>query len=144
MYNKLFLFISIIIMIFFLIILINNKYNINKYDTFTTPKSPKEIIDNDGNMNFNFLKDEHTKFVLNNYYIDDDKKINGSRVNIHPYQVKVSNLPVTISKYSKYLQDSAFPFIYGNPKLHKQRTHGQWNKYDTKARDIYNKYGIRR
>ena len=144
MYNKLLLFISIIIIIFILIITIHNKYNINRYDTFATPKSPKEINDNDGHMNFNFLKNENTNYVINKYYIDDDKKINGTRVNIHPYQEQVANIPPVISTYSKYLQNSASPYIYGNPKLHKQSSPGQWNKYNTRAREIYNKYGIRR
>jgi hypothetical protein len=144
MYNKLLLFISIIIIIFILIRTIHNKYYINRYDTFATPKSPKEINDNDGHMNFNFLKDEHTNYVINKYYLDDDKKINGKRVNIHPYQEQVLNNPVPIDRYSQYLQGTAFPYIYGNPRLHKQRTPGQWNKYDTVSQEIYNKYGIRR
>jgi len=143
MYNKLLLFILIIIIIFILIITIHNNYNINTYDTFATPKSPKEINDNDGHMNFNFLKSENSQRVLHTYYIDDDKKINGKRVNFHPYQEQVPN-PPPMDRYSKYLQNPAYPYIYGNPKLHRQRTPGQWNKYDTVAREIYNNYGIRR
>ena len=144
MYNKLLLFISIIIIIFILIIILY-KYNFNNnYDTFAVPLSPKEIIENDGHMNFNFLKDEHTNYVLRTYYINDDMKINGVRVNYHPYQEQVLNKPAPIDTYSKYLQNPAYPYIYGNPKLHAQRTPGQWNKYDTISQEIYNKYGIRR
>ena len=144
MYNKLLLFISIMILIVFLIIIIHNKYNINTYDTFVAPKSPKEIIENDGKMNFNFLTSANSQYVLNTYYLDDDKKIDGKRVNIHPYQEQVANTPPPIDKYSKYLQTSAHPFVYGKAKFHAQRSPGQWNKYDTLARDYYNKYGIRR
>ena len=144
MYTKLLLFISIIIMIFSLIILIHNKYNINTYDTFADPKNPRDIIANDGNMNFNFLKSENSQYVLNTYYINDDKKINGKRVNFHPYQEQVANIPPPVRTYSKYLQNTAYPFIYGKPEFHRQRSSGQWNKYDTLARHYYNKYGVRR
>ena len=140
MYNKLLVFLSIIIIIIVLIILY---YKNKKYDTFAIPKTPKEINDNDGNMTFEFLNNENTNYVLDKYYINDDTKINGVRVNYHPYQEHVNN-PVIVDAYSKYLQNSAYPYIYGNPKLHIQRTPGQWNKYDTKAQDIYNQYGIRR
>ena len=144
MYKKLLLFILIIIIIFILIIILHNKYNINTYDTFAIPKSPKEINDNDGHMNFNFLKSENSNYVIRNYYLDDDKKINGVRLNVHPYQDQIVNNRVPIDPYSKYLQYPAFPLMYGNPKLHQQRSPGQWNKYDTVAQEIYNKYGIRR
>ena len=144
MYQQLLLFILTIIILFILIITLHNKYNINTYDTFADPKSPKEINDNDGHMNFNFLKSENSNYVIRNYYLDDDKKINGVRLNFHPYQDQVQNYPVPIDQYSNYLQTSAFPLMYGNPRLHQQRSPGQWNKYDTAAQDIYNKYGIRR
>ena len=125
---------------------INNNHNPNHHniDTFATPKTPKEINDNDGNMTFDFLTNTNTNFILDKYYLNDDMKINGARVNYHPYQVKVGNLPPPIDKYSKYLQNTAFPYIYGNNKLHYQRKPGQWNKYDTKAQEIYNKTGVRR
>ena len=144
MYNKLLLFISIIIIIFILIIIIHNKYNINNYDTFAEPRSPKEVVDNDGKMNFNFLKDENTNYVLQTYYLDDDKKINGRRVNYHPYQEQVPNIPPPVDIYSKYLQTISYPFVYGKPDFHRQRSPGQWNKFDTLAQDYYNKYGVRR
>jgi hypothetical protein len=144
MYNKLLLFILIIIIIFILIITLHNKYNINNYDTFADPKSPKEIIENDGNMNFNFLKDEHTNYVLQTYYIDVDKKINGRKVFNHPYQERVANIPPPIDIYSKYLQTISYPFVYGKPDYHLQRSPGQWNKFDTLAQEYYNKYRIRR
>ena len=144
MYYKLLLFILIIIILFILIIIIHNKYNINTYDTFAVPKSPKEIIANDGNMNFNFLTSENSQYVLNTYYVNDDLKVNGKRVNFHPYQEQEANTPPPVDKYSKFLQTPAYPFVYGKPKFHAQRSPGQWNKYDTLARDYYNKYGIRR
>ena len=73
MYNKLLLFILIIIIIFILIITIHNNYNINSYDTFATPKSPKEINDNDGHMNFNFLKSFIYLIYLSINYIKKSK-----------------------------------------------------------------------
>ena len=137
MYNKLLLFISIIIIIFSLIIIINNKY-----DAFKVSVTPKFIADNDGNMNFDFLKAENSQDVIKRYYIDDDKKINGIRVNYHRYQQQVYN-PVPIDPLS-HSQKVAFPYIYGNTLLHYQRTPGEWNKYDTQAQQIYNNYGVRR
>ena len=144
MYSKLLLFLSIIVVIVILIITLHNKYNSNNYDTFAEPKSPKEINDNDGHMNFNFLKSENTHYVLQTYYLDDDKKINGARVNYHPYQQQVPNFPPPVDRYSKYLQETAYPFVFGNPNFHRQRSPGQWNKFDTRAQDYYNWYGIRR
>ena len=43
--------------------------------------------DNDGKMKFDFLNNPNYKNnILSRYYIDDDKKINGSRMVQHPYQ----------------------------------------------------------
>ena len=136
-YCKLLLFGVIIVILLKLILFIHNTYNFNTLydnDTFAIPKTPKEINDNDGNMNFNFLKNENTNYVLSTYYIDDDKKINGSRLNYHKYQKQVPNIPV----------EGAPPYIYGNPLYHYQRKPKVWNKYDTYAQDIWNKYGVRR
>ena len=141
--NKLLLLLFLIIIIIFMLV-INHNHNYIDIDTFVTPRSPKEINDNDGNMTFDFLTNAHTNSILSKYYINDDMKIDGVRVNYHPYQVKVPNLLPPIDTYSKYLQNLAFPYIYGNPKLHYQRTPGQWNKYDTIAQVIYNTTGVRR
>ena len=43
--------------------------------------------DNDGKMKFNYLTNPNYKNnILARYYIDDDIKINGSRMVQHPYQ----------------------------------------------------------
>ena len=45
--------------------------------------------ENDGNMTFDYLLDNNYKNkVLNKYYLNDDIKINGQRINIHHYQKK--------------------------------------------------------
>lgn len=119
-----------IFMIFMIIIYHKN----NSRDTFAIPLSPKEINDNDGHMTFDFLTDLNTNYVLNNYYINDDTKINGTRVNYHKYQEQVPNYPI----------EGAPPYIYGTLLNHYQRRPKVWNKYDTYAQDIYNQYGIRR
>ena len=107
--------------------LIDMKNNTNK-NTFTTHQ---ENYNNDGNMTFDFLSSENTTNVLEKYYLNDDIKINGTRVNYHKYQTRK--------------QTNGFnPYIYGEPESHRQRSPNRWNRYDNFAHDIYNTYRFRR
>jgi hypothetical protein len=86
---------NIIISILFLIVLCtsliiwyyfkqNNQNNL-KYETFLTKNNDPN---NDGKMTFPFLNDpNYSKNVLNSYYLNDDTKVNGNRVIIHPRQM---------------------------------------------------------
>lgn len=124
---------KLLLLCIIIVIILINKYT--DIDTFLTLKSQAISFEDDGKMTFDFLKDDNTKNVLDTYYINDDKKLNGQKVNLHPYQYKVQQIiPV---------KDSP-PFLYGNNRWHYQRSEGKWNKYDTYAQDIYNKYGVRR
>ena len=131
-----------------LIIIIDYKYNSNNYhnkETFSTPTPtfiftplPTVAFDSNGYKNgimtFDFLKDTNTNDVLTKYYMDNDKKINGVKINNNPYRYAFPNIPV----------EGAPPYIYGIVLNHYQRKPKVWNKYDTYAQDIYNAYGIRR
>lgn len=143
MNNKLLIIILIIIIVS---IIIYNKYKpIKIYDTFADKyyKDPQEKIENDGKMMFEFLKDPYySQKIINQYYLNDDKKINGVKVNYHPYAKPVPNCPSSAD---------TTPYIYSaNPALHCRRNIGNnntswwWRKYDTRAQDIYNQYSIRR
>ena len=58
-------------------------------DTFSKEKflSLNNDPDNDGKMKFDYLNNPNYKNnILARYYIDDDIKINGSRMVQHPYQ----------------------------------------------------------
>ena len=68
----------------------------------------------------------NTNNVLNNYYLDDDIKKSGKRINIHPYQHKDKNLNV-----------------YGIPEYHIQQNY-LYGKFTTSAEYIYRLYGVRR
>ena len=128
------------LLLFILIIIIDCKYNSNNYhnkETFSTPL-PTVLFDSNGYKNgimtFDFLKDENTNNVLNKYYMDNDKRINGKTINYNPYRYALPNIPV----------EGAPPYIYGIVLNHYQRKPKVWHKYDTYAQDIYNAYGIRR
>ena len=55
-------------------------------ETFLIRNNPDFV---DGQMNFNYLVDpNYTQSILNRYYINDDTKINGQRVVVHPNQYK--------------------------------------------------------
>tara|TARA_Y100000389_G_C17426390_1_gene499793 strand:+ start:1208 stop:1561 length:354 start_codon:yes stop_codon:yes gene_type:complete len=109
--------ITILILLFFLI-----SYN-NCIDKFIDKNLNYE---NDGNMTFDYLLDNNYKNdVLNKYYINDDIKVNGKRLNIHHYQFKNNNN------------------LYG--LAHFQKTEdGKYGNYKTFAEYIYNTYGVRR
>ena len=100
------------------------QYQYFKKDTFISQRDAN--IENDGNMKFDYLiKNNYTKNVLDKYYLNDDKKINGKRVVNHPYQKK------------NYLN------LYGNP-FNQLSTSGRWGGYDTYSEYIFNNYGVRR
>lgn len=45
--------------------------------------------DKDGKMDFSYIYNpNYTKHILDNYYIDDDIKVNGNRLIYHPLQFK--------------------------------------------------------
>jgi len=109
--------ITIIILLFFLI-----TYN-NYIDKFIDKNLNYE---NDGNMTFDYLLDNNYKNnVLNKYYINDDIKVNGNRLNIHHYQVKNNRKLYGMSHFQK-------------------KEYGKYGKYDTFTDYIYNTYGVRR
>jgi hypothetical protein len=116
-----------------------NPNTIKIYDTFedTYYKNPQDIIANDGKMKFNFLKDPYySQKIINEFYLNDDKKINGVKVNYHPYINPVPNCPISAD---------FIPYVYSaNPSLHCRRRPEKWHKFDTRANDIYNQYSIYR
>jgi hypothetical protein len=119
----------IIIIIIILIINILNYYN--KIDNFNSIN--RANYNDDGKMKFDYLTDPSYKAkILNRYYINDDKKQNGVKINNHPYAVKHKNCEVK----------GARPYVYGN--IWCQRKPGGWNRYENYGQDIYNSYGIRR
>ena len=138
------LLIIVIVVLTLTTVLIYNKYNtIKNKDKFTDGKimDPQEIIKNDGKMTFNYLNDPfYSQNILKKYYIDDDKKINGVKVNYHPYLVPVPNCPSSAD---------LVPLVYSaDPSLHCRRNVGNtttwWRKFDTEAQEIFNKYSIHR
>ena len=125
------LLIIVIVVLTLTTVLIYNKYNtIKNKDKF-----------NDGKMTFNYLNDPfYSQNILKKYYIDDDKKINGVKVNYHPYLVPVPNCPSSAD---------LVPLVYSaDPSLHCRRNVGNtttwWRKFDTEAQEIFNKYSIHR
>jgi len=74
-----------IIIVFANIILYSGEQNkkLGKESFLTINNDP----DNDGKMRFDYLNNPNYKNnILSRYYVDDDKKINGSRIVQHPYQ----------------------------------------------------------
>ena len=127
----------IILIIIIIIIILLNKYNFFKKDNFFVISNPKDIFDNDGKMKFDYLNDPYyTENVLKKYYINDDKKLNGVKVNSHIYANSYPNC--------ENARDTV-PYVYsGDISFHCRRKNGWWNKYDTLSQDIYNLYGVRR
>ena len=110
--------ISIIILTFFLII-----YN-NFKDKFVNEKDLN--YENDGNMTFDYLlNSNHKTKILNKYYLDDDIKINGQRLNRHPYQFK------------------NYKNLYGIVD-YQHTDNYNYGAYNTFTDYIYNTYGVRR
>lgn len=104
----------------------NYQYNQNhqNHDTFISQRDAN--VNNDGNMNFDYLiKKNYTKNILDKYYLNDDTKINGKRLVNHPYQKK--------NKLN----------LYGNP-FNQYSTRGYWGGYDSFSDYIFYNYGVRR
>jgi len=122
-----------------LILIIFNKYNFKNKDTFYAGaiSNPKDIFDNDGKMLFKYLNEpNYSEKILKKYYLNDDKLINGVKVNPHIYQNSVVNCNSSIDTR---------PYVYSaDTSLHCRRHIGWWNKYDTISQDIYNNFGVRR
>ncbi len=108
-----------------LLILMKNKDT--DIDTFYNQKN----YNNDGNMTFDFLSNKNTTNVLEKYYLDDDIKINGDRLNYHIYQTKTAN-------------NGSPSYMYGIPEFYKQGKAGNWNRFDTFGDKIFSNYGVRR
>ena len=90
-------------------------------------------FNNDGHMKFDYIEDpNYTTKLLYKYYVDDDIKLNGEKINRHPYEKARPNCRV----------DGARRYVYGRAWC--QRKPGAWHKHDTYGQDIYNFYGIRR
>ena len=124
---NLFIFIILIIIIILIINIMNNYKKIDNFDA-------KYNYNNDGNMKFDYLSDPgYTEKILYNYYVNDDAKINGNKVNYHPYQSSRQNCRV---------EWGARPYVYGN--IWCQRKPGRWNKLDNYGQEIYDLYGVRR
>jgi len=103
------LFIILIILNFYLL----NKNILNKDNFISVNNDPI----NDGKMIFNFLQDpNYDNNIIQKYYLNDDTKINNTRIIFHPYQVKKIH-------------------YYGNPKF--------LSKDIRQSNNYYNIYGIR-
>ena len=101
-----------------------NYQNYQNHDTFISQRDAN--VNNDGNMNFDYLiKKDYTNNVLNKYYLNDDTKINGKRLVNHPLQKK-NNLN-----------------LYGNP-FNQISKPGSWGNFNTFSDYIFNTYGVRR
>ena len=111
-------------LLFFLLIIVflilYNKYN----DTFMNEKNAN--FENDGNMTFDYLTNPNYKNnVLKKYYLDDDIKKSGNRINIHLYQKK------------------NYRNLYGIPE-YQYESQSMYGKFTTFAEYIYRLYGVRR
>ena len=115
---------SLIILIMILFLIIYNEHNNNENDTFVNEKNAN--FENDGNMKFDYLTNPNYKNdVLNKYYLDDDIKKSGNRINIHLYQKK------------------NYKNLYGIPEYQYQSKY-RYGKFTTFAEYIYRLYGVRR
>jgi hypothetical protein len=114
--------IILIIFIGFIILICNWKVYKNNYgtDNFVAKRDTIDP-DKDGKMTFEYLNDVNYKnTILNEYYMNDDIIVNGSRLVDHPLQKRVLG------------QDGRY--YYGRID----------NIQDAKASDfIYNQFGIR-
>jgi len=116
---------SLIILIIILFLIIYNEHNNNnENDTFVNEKNAN--FENDGNMTFDYLTNPNYKNnVLKKYYLDDDIKKSGNRINIHLYQKK------------------NYRNLYGIPE-YQYESQSMYGKFTTFAEYIYRLYGVRR
>ena len=92
----------------------------NRYEKFISRNNDPA---NDGKMKYKYLTDINYGInIRNKYYINDDLKINNTRIRRHPYQKKNYNW-------------SDRKYYYGKPA-----NIGRERKY---SNDLFNTYGIR-
>jgi len=114
----------ILLLILILVLIIYNEHNNNENDTFVNEKNAN--FENDGNMTFDYLTNPNYKNnVLNKYYLNDDIKKEGQRINIHPYQKK------------------NYRNLYGIPE-YQINNNNIYGTFTTFAEYIYRLYGVRR
>ena len=115
------------------------------YETFADKyyKNPQDIIAHDGEMKFEYLKDPFfSKRIINKYYLNDDKKINGVKIHRYPYKNPVPNCASSADFYPNVY--SANPSLHCRRNVKNNRTTWWWHKFDTQAVDLYNKYSVYR
>jgi len=127
----------LILLILSLCLILYKQYN----DTFMNEKNAN--FENDGNMTFEYLSNNNYKnVVLNKYYLDDDIKKSGKRINIHPYQrpykTKLLNIIVN-GKPKNYSINS-----YGSNPYNHIEDKKKYGEFKTFAEYIYRLYGVRR
>ena len=127
----------LILLILSLCLILYKKYN----DTFMNEKNAN--FENDGNMTFDYLlNDNYKNEILNKYYLDDDIKKSGKRINIHPYQrpykTKLLNIIVN-GKPKNYSINS-----YGSNPYNHIEDKKKYGEFKTFAEYIYRLYGVRR
>ena len=127
----------LILLILSLCLILYKQYN----DTFMNEKNAN--FENDGNMTFEYLSNNNYKNeVLNKYYLDDDIKKSGKRINIHPYQrpyeTKLLNIIVN-GKPKNYSINS-----YGSNPYNHVEDKKKYGEFKTFAEYIYRLYGVRR
>ena len=128
----------LILLILSLCLILYKQYN----DTFMNEKNAN--FENDGNMTFDYLlNDNYKDEVLNKYYLDDDIKISGDRINIHPYQypyeTKYLNIILNNNKPVHYTLNS-----YGSNPHNHIKDKIKYGEFETFAEYIYRTYGVRR
>lgn len=123
-------FINYLITLIFIIIVIILIYEIKNYNYKNTFLNQKHVnAANDGNMKFDYLNEpNYSKNILDKYYLNVDKKINGVNVCKFFFQKKFPN------------GDKS---IYGNVLNHLEIP-GSWGNYSTFSDYMYNTYGVRR
>lgn len=96
--NTIFIYGLIILLLMTIILYSKTNGNINGKEKFLTINNDP---DNDGKMHFDYLINPNYKNnILSRYYVDDDKKINGSRIVQHPYQNSIwGNSQGALRKY---------------------------------------------
>lgn len=101
--NKIIIYGLVILILLVIMVFSDINDKTKKQENFLTMNNDP---DNDGKMTFEYLNSpNYTNNVLSRYYINDDKKINGTRIIQHPYQ----------NKYSPDIKHYFFGNLYWNP-----------------------------
>ncbi len=107
---------------------LNNNKNKNNYIESFISQRQNNDPDLDGKMSFNYLTNpDYKNNILARYYLDDDIKINGSRLVEHPGQVKNDCYKILLNRQRQ------------NVKCYGSRDNININN----SNDIYANYGIR-